>query len=157
MKPNRDTIITKLREERRGVRIRHSFYGMVTAWFTGVCVLAVFNFRYPERMMELLVAWMGVTGLVCLVAWLLLALPVYWVWPRHGRWWSVCKVGLMGFAMGSLPGWLFAFHQGLVPEVLIVMLIPGGYGLVTALVARWLEEGRLGQKVDELAVELKPV
>ncbi|MGC4015857.1 MAG: hypothetical protein QM755_15235 [Luteolibacter sp.] len=153
----REKLLAQLRGNGEGRRVRHSFLGMVVAWFIGICVVMVYNFSEVERAMELLVPWACLTGMVCLGAWLVLALPIYWIWPRYDRWWSMWRVGITGLLIGAFPGWWLVFNGEFGREVLVVMLVPGGYGLITALVARWLEESRLRQMAEELAAHMKPV
>ncbi|MFD0893578.1 hypothetical protein KBB96_07480 [Luteolibacter ambystomatis] len=135
MKLNRDDIITKLREERSGVSVRHSLYGMVMAWLVGLVLLVACALGESP---ELWLIWAVATAIVCFPAWLVIALPIYWAWPRHG--WTAYGVGLTGFVFGMLP---VAAYEIVYLGRFGPSLIAGAYGAVAAVAARWREECHL--------------
>lgn len=148
-------LIACLRETGRGRRVRHSFLGMVVAWFTGFCVVAAFNLGDLDRAIKFLPAWAAITALVCGVAWVLLALPVYWFWPRNRRCWGWRRVGLIGLVMGTFPAWVMV-HGSLGWQMLMVMMVPGLHGIITALVAWMLEESQLRHMAENRTDLLNP-
>jgi len=150
--------LSRLREGRKGVRVRHSFFGMMAAWSGLQCAVILltcvfyFSTRSATTKASDLVAAFPLLGLfalysgvICTVAWAVIALPVYWYWPRRAGFWHPVSLflagGLGGGAVGffcSLPLRLADYRS--VAAAVGYSVVPGLIGGVSALVAGGLEE-----------------
>lgn len=97
-------------------RIGHSIIGMTVGW--GTLQYVLFLYCLGESFMKgrwmsgedvlsggtWLIIFAICSGVVCLVAWVVVYLPVYWLWPRGSERWKIISFVVVGLLGGALCG-----------------------------------------------------
>ncbi|MGC4015856.1 MAG: hypothetical protein QM755_15230 [Luteolibacter sp.] len=142
----RQAALQGLRLTRKGMRVRHSFFGMAVAWVVLAGGGMILRWAGPAAAEP---GWWRVPGLgaafVCFISWLVIAVPAYGLWPRRSPYWHPMVVAVYGALWGCLAWAAFCMGLPLFGPVLL-QTIPGYFilaalaGAICALVTRWAEE-----------------
>lgn len=138
-------------------RIRHAAVGMLAGW--AVLQMVVFLFalvgagsEWVRKGMQpnevgfdvlFLVIFSACSAVVCLAAWLLIYLPVYWYWPRSSESWGKALFTYVGALCGGLIGIACIAARGpylSLPVAFALIAMPTVTGGVSAFVGWWREE-----------------
>jgi hypothetical protein len=137
-------------------RIKHAVIGMAAGWLalqlvvtvTLLVMVAMELARGGARIGQwgfygyFLAIFAACSAVVCLVAWLLIYLPVYWHWPRDGGFLGHWIFIAIGAASGAGIGLIYLAVVRLPSPIAasIVIVLPAVVGGIGAWVGWWREE-----------------